>query len=89
MTSFLDAAGLSFVDLKTRIYMLANGLSIDDFPRCCTCGNVVKQNVASLHRGFIYHACSVKCAANRKGRTEQIKATKLERHGNPNYNNGA
>ena len=71
------------------MYMLMSGMSADDFPRCCTCGNVIRQNIASFSRGFIYNACSVKCAANRKGRTEQIRKTKLERHGDPNYVNGA
>lgn len=89
MTSFFDCEEFSFVSMKTRIYVLANNMSIDDFPRCCTCGEIIKQNVASLHRGFVYHACSVKCAANKKGRTQRIKATKLRRHGDPNYNNGS
>lgn len=68
--------------------MLVHDMKEKDFPRCCACHEIIKSNVASLNRGFIYHACSVKCAANRAGRTEQIKSTKLKRHGNANYNNG-
>ena len=88
-TSFLNDEQFSFVNMQTRIYMIINDMSLNDFPRCCTCGKILKNNVASLQRGFIYDACSVKCAANRKGRSEQIRSTKQERYGDPNYNNAS
>ena len=64
MTSFLNVDGFSFVNLQTRIYMIvANRMSVEQFPHCIHCGKTIKANVKSVHQGFSYDACSMKCAA--------------------------
>lgn len=88
LTSFLRVPEYSFVNIQTRIYMLIHDMQEKDFPRCIHCGKVIKKNVISVHQGFPYEACSMKCAAQSEQRKQKIEATNIERHGKAKWSNG-
>ena len=89
LTSFLDNEDFSFVSLSTRIYLIATDkTSINDFPHCIHCGKIIKVNVKSVHKGFPYEACSMKCAARSEQRKNKIESTNLRLHGKRKWNNG-
>ena len=89
MTSFLNTDDFSFVNLQTRIYMIVtNRMSVEQFPHCIHCGKTIKANVKSVHQGFSYDACSIKCAAQSSQRKEKIEQTNLKRHGKRKWSNG-
>ena len=90
LTNFLDGNDdMTFVNLQTRIYMLVNGMmSIEQFPHCEHCKKIIKQNVVSVHAGFIYKTCSMSCAALNPVRKKKIADTNMKNHGVPQWSNG-
>ena len=87
-TSYFDAnEEYSFVNLTTRCYMIVNDLTEEDFPRCETCGQIIKANAVSMKKGFPYKTCSRRCAALNPKRKKKIEETnaKLGRH--PHWSN--
>lgn len=88
LTSFLNAPEYSFVNMQTRVYMLINDMQEKDFPRCIHCGKIIHQNVKSVHYGFPYEACSMKCAAQSEQRYKKIAQTNLKNHGSETWRNG-
>lgn len=72
------------IELQTRIYCIMNNIeSLDQFPRCKTCGKIIVKNVTSFRQGFgqIQYCCA-KCRANNPEYKKKFLENRMTKFGN-------
>ena len=84
-TSFLNDIEEYTPNAATRIYYFINGLK--EIHCCSSCGNEIKRNIKATEDSTQNFHCCNQCAQKDPTIIAKGKATKLERHGDPNYNN--
>ena len=71
------------IEIQTRIYCIMQGIvSINQFPKCKTCGNLIIQNAYTFAKGFLQlQYCSCKCRANNPEFIKSMTADRVARYG--------
>ena len=69
---------------STRVVYALNNLL--DYPKCKTCGKPIARNIACYEDISNLYCCN-KCAQKDPSTIAKGKATKLQKYGDPNYNN--
>lgn len=70
-------------DIKEILYWLDNDLQ--DYPKCPICGKSITKFKGRIY-GYFSH-CSCRCTQLDNNVRAKYKATNIQRHGNPTYNN--
>ena len=79
LMSYKEKNGITNIGFKELLYSYFNN---DTSEKKCACGNDLK--FYSIDKGYSLY-CGVSCS--NKGNVETIKKVKLEKYGDPNYNN--
>lgn len=82
---FMEILNHKYPDYYTiheKLYLYFNGL--DERPLCKSCGN--KVSFRGYAKGYSNY-CSAKCGTSSEETLNKIKQTRLDRYGDPNYNN--
>lgn len=72
------------IEIQTRIYCIVNNIeSLDQFPKCKTCGKPIIQNVITFGKGFgqLQYCCS-KCRANNPEYKKKFLEDRMTKFGN-------